>query len=1130
MKQPRREDALSVLTPLKRSRLMQMPREIHLLPKVTKLIAEFAMTTSEAAREAAATNQTQWLEELLTLPEFRDRMDETAQNLTEIAAIHGHSDVLVTVYKWWDRLSARQKRRVGCGRAHLLALENGNFDAFVGLQCLYNEWDMGEGLKSALENGQQTVVDTICKNLPHSKTLAWGSTLGRKVVIDLVLRQPKFDIKKRRKSVYRAMAMAAHNGHFVIVKFFNENYGNELFLEDEIKSDGIEEKEKDGNRNGEEESNDGDDDDDDDDSDEEVSDNDCPLASAVKAGHLDIAKYLYTNNGYKSSSLEKVLVGAASCGPLELVKLFYDDGKYDSLSPFGSAFEFAAGGGQVEIMTFFRSKEEFDAGSFDDAFVMAATFGKVDAIKYLYSVEEYKPSRSSVGSALEHAASEGYAEVVELLIVKEKLSPELVMKAFKAAAINMGPSFKVARDQAGVLECLFATGYITPSFIKSLFENAARRSSLDVVEFLYAKGAIPPGMANTAFGLAIRENGGDVVAFLAKTGAVPATMFEGDLGCAVVDSDVYTIASLYNNGCISRELLKRVSQGERHGHIRVERFFRQHLRRSCPQITVTNHNESSADEIDNDAYDFHQLKCLDTELLPQTIRSLPHVMKLVDLFCMSVDTAMLEAAATGEIEWLKILMPRFVGNIEDMVYKLTDLAATYGHTDVIRAVHTWWKSSGESGNISCARAKLIAADLGRLEAMKCLLELYRIDTLDPLKRALDHGHHDIVEVICKEMDPELSLPWAAQHRELEAIKQIYHHRRDADMWEFLQAVMAAISSGNFEIVKFLNETCGEDLYQRGTNHKDCCPLTRAIECGHVELVKYLYANGYKATSFEIAFSAAVSYGPLELVELFCGDERCSAASINQGFVVAAGAGQLANMKCLQLKQEFDDSMLAEAFKRAAGCGQTEVVEHLYSERDQISTSAFEEAAIVAGGGGHLSVLKLLDGKNPISDELAVKVFLSAAKDKGLRCSDIDDQVGVLEFLHAKGCIASDVIVKVFPEAAGSSSVDVMEFLYTTASIPSYVVDEAFENASYDNCVEVVEFLYKTGGVFAKTIEETFMVSARDEDMYFVECLYNCGCVSRELLEKASQSAETTSLFHLFLSRTRDNEALKKAFA
>ncbi|ETM52457.1 hypothetical protein L914_03925 [Phytophthora nicotianae] len=72
----------------------------------------------------------------------------------------------------------------------------------------------------------------------------------------------------------------------------------------------------------------------------------------------------------------------------------------------------------------------------------------------------------------------------------------------------------------------------------------------------------------------------------------------------------------------------------------------------------------------------------------------------------------------------------------------------------------------------------------------------------------------IVKVICEKTNPELSLPWAIERCKLEVVKQMHHHHRHgAGMWEFLQAMIAAISSGKFEMVKFLNETCGEELYR-----------------------------------------------------------------------------------------------------------------------------------------------------------------------------------------------------------------------------------------------------------------------------------------------------------------------------
>ncbi|KAG2902809.1 hypothetical protein PC116_g19226 [Phytophthora cactorum] len=128
-------------------------------------------------------------------------------------------------------------------------------------------------------------------------------------------------------------------------------------------------------------------------------------------------------------------------------------------------------------------------------------------------------------------------------------------------------------------------------------------------------------------------------------------------------------------------------------------------------------------------------------------------MKLVELYCMSVDMAILEAAATGQIERLNRLMPRFGGSKEDLGCKLTELAAAHARSEMIRVVYKGWKSSGESGGMSCARALSITAVNGHLEVMKCLLGRYGIDTLDPLKQALNHGHNDIVEVICEEMDP-----------------------------------------------------------------------------------------------------------------------------------------------------------------------------------------------------------------------------------------------------------------------------------------------------------------------------------------------------------------------------------------
>ncbi|KAF1786614.1 hypothetical protein GQ600_14027 [Phytophthora cactorum] len=149
---------------------MQLPREIHLVPKVTKLISEFAIS-----RKRSCCDQSDRVaHRALTLPELATKWTKQLKSSRKSPQFAVISDVLVAVYEWWDRLSARQKRGVGCGRVHVLALENGNFDAFVQLQSSTVN-GMKEGLETALENGQQKVVDTIARICHAPRRSHWVS-------------------------------------------------------------------------------------------------------------------------------------------------------------------------------------------------------------------------------------------------------------------------------------------------------------------------------------------------------------------------------------------------------------------------------------------------------------------------------------------------------------------------------------------------------------------------------------------------------------------------------------------------------------------------------------------------------------------------------------------------------------------------------------------------------------------------------------------------------------------------------------------------------------------------------------------------------------------------------------------
>lgn len=194
--------------------------------------------------------------------------------------------------------------------------------------------------------------------------------------------------------------------------------------------------------------------------------------------------------------------------------------------------------------------------------------------------------------------------------------------------------------------------------------------------------------------------------------------------------------------------------------------------------------------------------------------------------------------------------------------------------------------------VACDYAQSKAAAAGHFDAMQHLVSLYGIFSPEPLKLALGNGHHGIVRLLCEAIECGDSLVWAAENGRLEAIKPIHEYHEDEETPYFYEAVLTAVSAGNLPIVQFVNSQFGEELYGLyGGRAVGGCPLTRAIEDGKAEIAKYLVENnGYNASMFEMAFSAAATYGPLKIVELMQSDERSDASLRKKGFGLAAGGG------------------------------------------------------------------------------------------------------------------------------------------------------------------------------------------------------------------------------------------------
>ncbi|KAE9000245.1 hypothetical protein PR001_g16962 [Phytophthora rubi] len=516
--------------------------------------------------------------------------------------------------------------------------------------------------------------------------------------------------------------------------------------------------------------------------------------------------------------------------------------------------------------------------------------------------------------------------------------------------------------------------------------------------------------------------------------------------------------------------------------------------------------------------------------LPLTIRALPHVLKRIDLFAMSIEQAAVEAAASNDIERLEKLLAQMDidDDRDDVGCKGTDIAAAKGYTEVVKTIYRWWVSGGYEPTEMCTRALAEAAAGGHDAVVRVLLtdwydwelfdarvedddlpveQVYDFDVLEALELAVKHNHHKTARVICEtsKISGEM-YKWAAEHDNLQVFDDVYDFHGDRDADNLYRAMLIAVSRGCVDIVKFVLDNCGAELLDYVDGADDFpCPLVTAIKHGQREVVDFLYAHdtGCEDESYVPALCTAAAYGPLDLVKMFYDNGEFNGSALEGAFASAAGKNQLEIMTYLQSKSEFDGEAIDKAFVEAARNGQLEAAKYLDTIEDhQVSAPSLDEAFEGAAGGCHLEMLGFLDGKGNFSRKVVTMAFENALNDIADLGVTGKDQVHVLKFLHGKGSVYPDVIDELFPYAGGHCSVAVVEFLYATGSISVHSVDEAFHKAAEGNCIEVVESLYKTGKVTQKSLDDAFLNAAERDDLYVMECLLSCRPNPRTLLDKA----------------------------
>uniref|UniRef100_H3H1J8 Uncharacterized protein n=2 Tax=Phytophthora ramorum TaxID=164328 RepID=H3H1J8_PHYRM len=273
----------------------------------------FAMTVEEAAVEAAATNDIEWLERLLARIDIDDDRDEIGCKATDIAAAHGYNDVIKTIDRWW--VGAGYEPTFLCQRALFNAVAGGHQET---VRVLLSDWyvmelyeahfegddpeqtydfDMVEALELAVNNKDDKIIWVLCElNDCPGKIFKWAAehddfqvfhgvfhfhylddmdNLGRREMIDFLYAH---DCGHKDESFGSAFCAAAASGPMEVLKLF---YDKEHF---------------------------------------DASTLEGAFASAARTSQLEIMKFLQSKQDFSSSAINKAFVAAACFGQTEAAK------------------------------------------------------------------------------------------------------------------------------------------------------------------------------------------------------------------------------------------------------------------------------------------------------------------------------------------------------------------------------------------------------------------------------------------------------------------------------------------------------------------------------------------------------------------------------------------------------------------------------------------------------------------------------------------------------------------------------------------------------------------------------------------------------------------------------------------
>ncbi|POM78866.1 Hypothetical protein PHPALM_3554 [Phytophthora palmivora] len=436
---------------------------------------------------------------------------------------------------------------------------------------------------------------------------------------------------------------------------------------------------------------------------------------------------------------------------------------------------------------------------------------------------------------------------------------------------------------------------------------------------------------------------------------------------------------------------------------------------------------------------------LEGVLFPPEIIALPHIIKHIDQLLMSHDDAVLEATETGQLEWIKQLLPTIC--YDHLTVFRT--AASYGYLDITTWLTLQIRNQKEEGQLDYYVPSILK---------------------EAIMNATYNGHHKIVQFLLEDLETN-----ADDEDERDEVNAI--------AWKVLKT---AAYSGCLEVVKHAAEYAHEALVT-GPASTFSKALTNAIDRGHFEVASFLINERQYHWDLKMAFEQALLLKHQLILEAIYELDRevVDGASLIVCLARSTGANGL---QSLLNSNDINSHTVYGTLTCASRCGRVDILDFLL-EVDCVSEKLLDEGFLCAAHAGSIDSVEFLFNKGLLSSRSVNLAFENAGDNT------------VTKFLHENADIPTETINSAFKAAIAKYCDTIAIFLHKEKCIPAKTVNQAFLIAASSRRSVVVEAMRGDYRLSSATLAEVFSTVIDDRHYDMVKAAYDKERLPQELVSR-----------------------------